>query len=282
MLGLIHTQRSSHNAIEALGALRARIAKIEGHTQSLNTRAEAKAWTSGLAELDAALGSGPSGVLNLGALHEIIPASPVDLPVASAFAFGLLGRLPRRGPIFWCMGNLTTNEHGAPYMPGLAAFGINPARIINVQLRHPRDLSFVLEEAARMPSLAAIIAEGPLPSFTASRRLALLLAQSHVPMLFLVDGKVVQGSAAATRFVVSPLAAPDNLSDIRAPGPPAFHVTLARTRNGRPGLQFQTVFDHAKLTFAPFSAPSVSGTPFDSLSDRQFSMENTPERHQRA
>ncbi|NJR13588.1 MAG: Error-prone repair protein ImuA, partial [Phyllobacteriaceae bacterium] len=57
------------------------------------------------------------------------------------------------------------------------AFGIDPARIIAARVRHGRDIGFVLEEAARLPSLAAIIAEGPQPSFTGSRRLALLLAQ---------------------------------------------------------------------------------------------------------
>jgi protein ImuA len=269
----VHTPRHCHNAVEALGALRARIARIEGHTQSLNAGVETKAWTSGLAELDAALG----GALGFGALHEIMPASPMDVPVASSFAFGLAARLPRRGPILWCMGSLIANEHGTPYMPGLAAFGINPARIINVQVRHPRDLAFVLEEAARLSSLAAIIAEGPMPSFTASRRLALILAQSRVPMLFLMDGKAGQGSAAATRFVVSPVSAAGSALDHLSPGPPAFNVTLARTRNGRPGLPFQMVFDHAKLCFA-----SLSGSPSDNVSDRQFSMGDTEPRHQRA
>lgn len=274
----LEIQRRSQNAVEAVEALRARIAKIEGHTQSLHAGIETKAWTAGLAGLDTALG----GQLGFGALHEIIPASPVDVPVASAFAFGMLARLPRRGPIFWCMSSLTSNEHGAPYMAGLAAFGINPARIISVKVRHPRDLAFVLEEAARLSSLAAIIAEGPLPSFTASRRLTLLLAQSRVPMLFLADGKAGQGSAAETRLVVSPLAVPESAFDSLSPGPPAFNVTLARTRNGRPGLSFQTVFDHAKLCFTSLQLTPVSSAPSDNISDRQFFMGGAQPRHQRA
>jgi protein ImuA len=255
--------RCLESPVETLVALRARIAKIEGHTQSLNVDVETEAWTSGLTELDAALG----GAFRLGALHEIMPKSPVDLPVASAFAFGLIARLPRRGPIFWCMSRLTTNEHGAPYAPGLTAFGINPARIINAVVHHPRDLAFVLEEAARLSSLAAIVAEGPLPSFTASRRLALLLTQSRVPLLFLADSKTGEGSAAATRFVISPLAVPVSAFDSLSPGPPAFNVTLARTRSGRPGLPFQTVFDHANLTFT-----SLSGSASDNVPNRQFPM----------
>ncbi len=262
---------------DTLTHLRTCIAKIEGHKQNLNSDVQAEAWVSGHASLDAVLGG-----IGFGTLHEIIADTPAHLPVASAFAFGLLARLKRCGPIFWCISNLTTNEHGLPYAPGLEAFGINPARIINVQLRQPRDLSFVLEEAARLPALAAIIAEGPMPSFKASRRLALLLAASHVPLLFLVDGKAVQGSAATTRFVVSPLVAPGNAADIRAPGPPAFHVTLARNRGGRPGLQFEMVFDHANLTFAPLPFTSLSGILPDSLSDRQFSVEDTPEWQWRA
>jgi protein ImuA len=277
----IHSQRESESSIQALAALRARIAKIEGHAPGLSSDARVEAWTSGLAAMDAALGAGEKG-LGLGALHEIVAASPVDLPVASAFAFGLLARLKRRGPLLWCVTGLTQNEYGAPYAPGLAAFGIDPSRIVSINVRHPRDLSFVLEEAARLPGLAAIIAEGPLPSFTASRRLALLLATSGVPMLFLPDGKTGQGSAAATRFVVAPLVAPNSALDIRSPGPPAFRVTLARTRGGRPGLSFEMVFDHANLTFAPYLGTALSRAQFDSLPDRQFSVASAPERQRSA
>ena len=271
------TTRNGHHAYEAIGLLRKQIARIEGHTQSLDASVS-RAWTSGLAALDAALG----GALSLGALHEIAALSPVDLPVASAFAFGLLARLKRRGPVVWCMSGRAGSEYGAPYMPGLAAFGIDPSRMICVNVRHPRDLSFVLEEAARLSSLAAIIAEGPPPSFTASRRLALLLAQSQVPMLFLPDGKAVQGSAAATRFVVAPLAAEGGLQDIKSPGPPAFRVTLARNRGGRPGITFEMVFDHANLTFKQLCFTALSGAAFDSVSDREFSVETAPAQRQSA
>jgi protein ImuA len=271
-------------SIEALAGLRARIAKIEGHTPGLNSDSKTETWTSGFAQLDTALGG-----LGLSALNEIVAASPVDLPVASAFALGLLARLKRRGPLLWCLNGLTQNEYGALYAPGLAAFGIDPSRIVSVTVRQPRDLSFVLEEAARASSLAAIIAEGPLPSFTASRRLALLLAASGVPMLFLPDGKMAEGSAAATRLVVSSIAAPDQSLiaqvfdprslDPRSPGPPAFRVTLARIRGGRPGLEFEMVFDHATLSFKPlFSAP-LSGAQFDSIPDRQFSVASAPKLH---
>ena len=274
---VVPVERETLNSTEALTALRARVAKIEGHTQTLSTGVSARAWTSGFAQLDTALG----GCFGFGALHEIMAASPVDLPSASAFAFGMLARLPRYGPILWCTNRMTRTEYGAPYAPGLAAFGINPARIISVAVHHPRDLSFVLEEAARLPALAAIITEGPLPSFTASRRLALLLATSQVPMLFVADGKLAQGSAAATRFVVSPIAAQNTAQnsvqsaayDLRAPGPPAFHVTLARTRGGRPGLQFETVFNHASLSFT-----ALSRALSDSVPDRELSVGAAPKR----
>jgi protein ImuA len=270
-------QTGSKDTIHALDHLRAQIAKIENRSPDLNSDIPAAAWTSGHPAMDAAL----SGI-GFGALHEIMADTPAHLPVASAFALGLIARLPRRGPLLWCTTGLAQNEHGALYAPGLAAFGIDPARIVNVNIRHPRDLSFVLEEAARLSSLAAIIAEGPLPSFTASRRLALLLASSGVPLLFLPDGKTVQGSAAVTRLLVSPLTAPDHALDIRAPGPPAFRVTLARHRGGRPGLSFETVFDHANLTFTPLAFTPLSGDQPDGFPDRQFSMASAPERQRSA
>ncbi len=285
----VQTHYNWQGSQEAIGLLRARIAKIEGRPAGLSDDGQAKAWTCGLDGLDAALGGG----LGLGALHEIAPALPVDLPVASAFALGLLARLKRRGPLFWCMSGMTGTEYGAPYAPGLAMLGIDPARMICVTVRHPKDLSFVLEEAARHSSLAAIIAEGPLPSFTASRRLALLLASSGVPMLFLPDGKALQGSAAATRFRVRPITEsetsfdsrsldPRSLDphslDPRSPGPPAFHVTLARNRGGRPGLSFEMVFDHASISFRPPGLAPFSRAQPDSVPNRQFSVESAEQR----
>jgi protein ImuA len=270
----IRSQSAAAVNRDVLGPLRAQIAKIEGHTQQLNTDSGAEIWTSGHPGLDSALGS-----IGFGALSEIMAESPQHLPVASAFAFGLIARLPRQGPVFWCMSGRAGSEYGMAYAPGLAAFGIDPARVVCVTVRHSKELSFVLEEAARLSSLAAIIAEGPLPSFTASRRLALLLAESGVPMLFLPDGKAAQGSAAATRFVVAPLAADSNGSiDPRSPGPPAFRVTLARNRGGRPGLSFEMVFDHASLTFKPHLFTPLSGASSDSIPAGEFFMETAPKR----
>lgn len=277
------TQRNWQSSQNTLELLRTRIAKIESRSPDLNLAVQAEAWRSGHAAMDAALGA-----IGFGALHEIMPDRPAHLPSASVFALGLIARLPRRGPLLWCVSSLTQNEHGALYAPGVAAFGIDPSRIVCVTVRHPKDLNFVLEEAARLSSLAAIIAEGPLPSFTASRRLALLLAVSQVPMLFLPDGKAAQGSAAATRLVVGPLAAAESVIvdpvsfeprsvDPRAPGPPAFQVSLARNRGGRPGLTFEMVFDHANSSFAPYSRASS-----DSVPDREFSANHAPKWQRRA
>src|SRR6516162_8988080 len=83
----------------------------------------------GIAAIDRVL---PGGGLARGALHEILGAGgeEEDGAVAAAFAAGILGRLADQGSpagdgmVLWCL------PRSDLYGPGLAAHGLDPARLV--------------------------------------------------------------------------------------------------------------------------------------------------------
>ena len=90
-------------------------------------------------------GSGPRAQipwskLAANGLHEIKPAAYRDAPSALAFALAFIGdRLTRResaSPLLWCLTERAAREWGAPYGPGLIAFGLDPALVLIVQARN--------------------------------------------------------------------------------------------------------------------------------------------------
>ena len=73
----------------------------------------------GIAAIDEALGGG----LARGALHEIAAASEAHLAAATGFALGLAAR--EQAHICWLAEDMALAESGAPYGPGLDAFGLH-------------------------------------------------------------------------------------------------------------------------------------------------------------
>src|SRR5215831_8708998 len=115
----------------------------------------------GLPALDAALGGG----LPLGCLHEVAGA-PGD-GAALGFCAALLGRLVAAGPVLWCQPQLDL------YAPGLAACGLDPARLVVVMAARQADRLWALEEGLRCRALAAVLGELDNLDPTAARRLQL-------------------------------------------------------------------------------------------------------------
>jgi protein ImuA len=169
----------------------------------------------GLPVLDAVLGGG----LPTGCLQEVISA---DCGAAAAgFAAFLLGRLAGvdRGVLWASLGE------GDLYPPGLAPFGLDPARVIQLSAPSPAELLWAMEEALRSPALAGVLGEVDRVDLTASRRLQLAAsAGGSVGFLLLrADRPAAPVSSAALRWRVGAL-----------PGG-AWQVELLRQRAGRPG-----------------------------------------------
>jgi protein ImuA len=177
----------------------------------------------GLPALDAALGGG----LPTGCLQEVIGLAD---GAAAGFAAFLLGRLAAHGrnhprPVLW--GWL---GEGDLHPPGLAAFGLDPARVILLSAASPSDLLWAMEEGLREPGLAGVLIELDGSDLVAGRRLQLAAAAGGVTGFLLARGRrlsagelAAQPSAAALRWRV----------DARPGG--RWQVELLRRRGGSPG-----------------------------------------------
>jgi protein ImuA len=187
----------------------------------------------------------PGGGLVLGALHEIqgVGADEEDGAAAAGFAAGIAGRLAREkgdGLVLWCL------KRGDLYGPGLAAHGLDPARIVVVRAARDDDILWALEEGLRASSslggIVAVIGEvGRLP-MVAGRRLQLAAERSGVTALLLrrwrngdeAAAERARPSAALTRWRVASLPSLTDKSLGSEPGigVPRWRIELLRCRGG--------------------------------------------------
>lgn len=167
-----------------------------------------------LPALDAALGGG----LPTGCLQEVIGGGDA---AAGGFCAFLLGRLMTAGrSVLWGW-----IGEGDLYPPGLAAYGLDPARVILVSASGPADLLWAMEEGLRSPALAGVVMEVGRLDLVASRRLQLAAAAGGVTGFLLARGRHAPAavSAAALRWRI------DGLPGER------WRVLLERRRGGKPG-----------------------------------------------
>jgi protein ImuA len=245
-----------------LAALRARVRELE--RGAAYSRAGNRAAPLGAAALDAHL---PGGGLALGCLHEIEGGrAEWDDGAASGFCLALLARLlgalpegaPQeaagaphaRGPVLW------VSRWRDLYAPGLAAFGLDPGRLILVRAGSGTEVLWAMEEALRCPRLAAVVGEVEALERSAGRRLQLAAEASGVTAFALrrplrPARRAEAPSAAATRWRVMPAQASHRVSAGRRTflGRPCWQVELLRCRGAAPG-QWHLEWDDATGGFA--------------------------------
>lgn len=151
---------SQGDRADEIGFLRRAIAQIEGapaQGRIATQRVKLGADEDPAFSLDRAFGGG----LPTGALHEIVPARANDMTAAAGFALALAARLSRAraGAIVWIGQDFAARECALPYGPGLAAHGLDPARLILVNVATARDLVWAMEEALKCPACVAVIGE---------------------------------------------------------------------------------------------------------------------------
>ncbi len=177
----------------------------------------------GLPALDRALGGG----LATGCLHEVIGAAGDGAATGfvAALAAGIAGG---QGAILWCL------PRPDLYGPGLAAAGLDPARLILATTERAADGLWAMEEGARCGALAAVVGEVDRLSLTAARRLQLASETGGVTTFLLRTGVSADGAAAvaATRWRIT--AAPSGVSPLWTETP-GWQAELLRCRGGRPG-----------------------------------------------
>jgi len=216
----------------------------------------------------------PANLPEPGRLHEIHATTAEDMPGAAVAALLMASNdspsedpSRARGPIAWLRPETAEQRYGRLHGPGLAALGLDPARLLLAVL--PDDLALLKAAADLLRSgcLSALLLElhGPARrlDLTASRRLALAAAGGKTPAILLrVDGEPVP-SAAWRRWSVGSRASIPLEAD--APGHPAFTLELQRNRTGPAGTRWDMEWrpdgwrmlepDHAPHT--PLSRPHL-------------------------
>jgi protein ImuA len=178
------------------------------------------------------------GNLPAGCIHEIEGASwDAETGIAaSGFAAALLAQA-QDGAILWAV------RHDTPFAPRLAAFGLEPSRVIFCRCRNDAETLAALEDGLRTQGIAATIGEVENVTLTQSRRLHLICERSGNVGLLLrrrfhgapasakLRGSRLEGSAAVTRWRVH--FAPTQTSEPGL-GPPRWRLDLLYCRGGMP------------------------------------------------
>lgn len=210
----------------------------------------------------------PGGGLATGVLHEILPAIHGDFPAALGFGLGALARILARRPghILWAQPAWQALEEGILYPHGLAAFGIDPDRVVHVHAPKAKNLLWTLEEALACEAFAAVV--GLLPDndrtydFTTSRRLSMRAARHGATGLLLAGrSNLGTSTAAETRWSVeTEPSAPAHRTGhpVAGLGPPRWRVSLLKSRKGASG-HWRVEWNHETLSFR-LAAPLADRT----------------------
>ena len=245
-----------------LHELRERIRRIERPTALVHG-----VLPFGIAAIDQVL---PGGGLALGALQEIlgVGGDEEDGALAAAFAAGILGRVGLHrtpgtpAPCSLPGASLAGGRPGAPppteerrgggmvlwclprpnlYGPGLAAHGLDPARLVLVRASRDAEILWAMEEGLRAPGIAAVVGEVGSLAAVASRRLQLAAERSGITAFLLrrwrVGGQAAHEralpNAAVTRWRIAALPS-KSLPGEPGVGRPRWRIELLRCRGGEP------------------------------------------------
>lgn len=172
----------------------------------------------------------PNRVFPTGALHEFISTRPEFTAAIGGFIAGIMQTLLEKGGV--CVWVSYTRRI---YPPALKRFGVDPDRIIFIDVAREKDVLWVTEEALKCQGIAAVICETRLLSFMESRRLQLAIEQSQVTGFILrKDVKVFNTTACTARWTVKPLRSKLRLG-MPGVGHPRWQVDLLKVKNGQPG-----------------------------------------------
>jgi len=166
---------------------------------------------------------------------------------------------PKRPAVFYLHLAEDAQKQGMPYGPGLNWFGLDPARLVVVEVADMTELLWAAEEIVACRAVAALVAEvrgePKLLNFTASRRLSLRAAGSKVSLFLLRYGHGRASSAGHLRWHVQPQRSGRLPYDDRAPGAARWSLELEKGRVA--GNRTQWALEWTKNGLATLSQPNL-------------------------
>jgi len=189
--------------------------------------------TPGLIDLDIGLGricqAFPDHTFPLAAIHEFCSANTEDGAATTGFISGILSTLMQNDGVTLWLGSARSL-----FPPALKTFGIDPAKIIFIDLAKEKDILWAMEEALKCSGLATVVGEIKNLDFTLSRRLQLAVEQSKVTGFVIRHSDKLATTACVTRWKISSLNS-ELIEDMPGIGFPRWNVELLKVRNGKPG-----------------------------------------------
>ncbi len=171
----------------------------------------------------------PNASFPLGAIHEFFCTGAEDVSASSGFIACIVSAIMQKGGV-----SIWISSSRMIFPIALKSFGIEPDKIIFINVQKEKEIVWVMEEALKCEGLAAVIAETPELSFTASRRLQLAVEQSRVTGFIIRRNPRNLATACVTRWKITPL--PTNSAEgLPGIGFPGWNVELLKVRNGTPG-----------------------------------------------
>lgn len=204
-----------------VAALRSQILRLQGFRP---------AHTSVNARLGPLMHAFPNGSFPVGAIHEFLSNNTEDTAATAGFVSALMSTLSENnGVSIWICPSRTI------FPPALKSFGLNPERILFVEVKSPKEALCTMEEALKCNVLTAVVGEIKDLDFTASRRLQLAVEQSKVTGFVLRNNcRTINTTACVSRWKISSLPS-ESIDDLPGIGFPKWKAELLRIRNGKPG-----------------------------------------------
>ncbi|OQP56786.1 ImuA family protein [Niastella populi] len=172
----------------------------------------------------------PEGRFPVGAVHELVSAGMVNQAAATGFIAPVISNLMGdHGVVLWISDCRTI------FPPALKHYGIDPHRVVFIDLKNQKEVAWAVDEALKLHGLAAVVGEMADINFMASRRFQLAVEQSQVTGFLFNKKERYTTNACLTRWKITsqPGIIPGELPGV---GFPCWKVELLKVRNGRPGI----------------------------------------------
>jgi protein ImuA len=195
----------------------------------------------------------PEGIFPKVGVHEFISSAPESAAATAGFMAALAGQLMKEDGI--C---LWVSSHRKVFPLALGYFGIEPDRVIFVDLKKDRDLLWTIEEGLKCDALATVVGEVKELNLTESRRLQLAVEDSKVTsFLHRISPRSLNPISSVCRWRISPLPSGRDNS-LPGIGFPRWEVTIEKMKHGQPGSwNVQWSEDHFDSIGLTVSDPDV-------------------------